>query len=103
MESRERRDRRKRLIFKSAHDRTYVLRHAESRNYYRKRRLKACDRFFSFSRVSVAFPFSSALSRRFFATKLRERAARVREDDEFDTLARSLARSTVIAVSERNA
>lgn len=72
----------------------------ESHNYYRKRRLEA-HAIALFSRVSIAFPFSPAPSRRFFATKLRERAAHVREDDEFDTLAR--ARSTVIAVSKRNA
>lgn len=61
----------------------------ESHNYYRKRRLRHMLVLFP----EIAFPFSLAPSRRFFATKLRERAVHVREDDEFDTLARSFDRN----------
>lgn len=52
---------------------------------------------FSFFPLSLARSLNSS----FFAAKLRERAACARGDDEFDTLAR--VRSTVIAVSKRNA
>lgn len=79
-----------RSIFKSTHDRACVSR--ESHNYYPKRRLgRARTSFFRGTLARELFLFPLVVFRGEIARASRVRS---RRDDEFDTLARSLARSS---------